>query len=44
MFQPHGQSRHTTQTKDIYSKEAESSFINKILEPQLAFRKKNLLK
>ena len=30
--------------KDIYSKEAESSFINKILEPQLAFRKKNLLK
>jgi tetratricopeptide (TPR) repeat protein len=30
--------------KDIYHKEVKSSFINKILEPQLAFRKKNLLK
>ena len=30
--------------KDIYYKEAKSSFISKILEPQLAFRKKYLLK
>jgi tetratricopeptide (TPR) repeat protein len=30
--------------KDIYYKEVKSSFINKILEPQLAFRKKYLLK
>ena len=30
--------------KDIYCKEAKSSFISKILEPQLAFRKKYLLK
>ena len=30
--------------KDIYYKEAKSSFISKILEPQLVFRKKYLLK
>ena len=30
--------------KDIYYKEAKSNFISKILEPQLAFRKKYLLK
>ena len=30
--------------KDIYYEEAKSSFIEAILEPQLTFRKKNLIK